>query len=242
MDARERILVAIDTADTRAVAALVERLAGTVGGIKLGLEFFNATGPEGVRAVIGDKLLFLDLKYHDIPNTVAGAVRSVVRACQPAILNIHASGGRAMMAAAVVANKETAEAIGITPPSLIAVTVLTSLDDDDLDTVGQQGPVTEQVVRLAALAQEAGCDGVVCSPREITAIRASCGDDFHLVVPGIRPASSGTDDQKRTLTPGEAVAAGADFLVIGRPITQASDPTAAAIAIADDIRAASAAA
>ncbi|NQW10628.1 MAG: orotidine-5'-phosphate decarboxylase [Alphaproteobacteria bacterium] len=242
MEAHERILVAIDTADTKAATSLAQRVAGVVGGIKLGLEFFNATGPEGVRAVVAGKPLFLDLKYHDIPNTVAGAVRSVVRACRPSILNVHAAGGRAMMQAAVAANQETADAIGITPPSLIAVTVLTSLDDADLDSIGQYRPIGDQVVRLARLAQEAGCDGAVCSPREITAIRAACGDGFQLVVPGIRPTSSAADDQKRTLTPAEAVAAGADYLVIGRPITQAPDPVAAATAIADEIRASSAAA
>lgn len=242
MDPRERILVAIDTPDVRAAKTLAEQVGDAAGGIKLGLEFFNATGPEGVRTVVADRPLFLDLKYHDIPNTVAGAVRSAVRTCKPMILNVHAAGGRAMLRAAVAANKEAAGAIGIAPPSLIAVTVLTSLDDDDLDNTGQRGPVVDQVTRLAALAQEAGCDGVVCSPREIAAIRRVCGATFQLVVPGIRPASSAADDQKRTLTPAEAVAAGADYLVIGRPITQASDPAAAAIAIADEVRAATAAA
>lgn len=235
MYAGDRILVAIDTPDVSAAKALAEQVGDVVGGIKLGLEFFNAAGPDGVRSVVAGRPLFLDLKYHDIPNTVAGAVRSAVRTCKPMILNVHATGGRAMMQAAVAANRETADGIGISPPSLIAVTVLTSLDDGDLDSTGQRGPVVDQVVRLATLAQEAGCDGVVCSPREITAIRRACGAEFQLVVPGIRPASSTADDQKRTLTPAEAVAAGADYLVVGRPITQAPDPAAAARAIAEEI-------
>ncbi|MEQ8398915.1 orotidine-5'-phosphate decarboxylase [Thalassobaculum sp.] len=234
---KDRILVGIDTPDRGVAIGLAERLSDSVGGIKLGLEFYNAQGPEGIRAVAGAIPLFLDLKYHDIPNTVAGAVRSAVAACQPRILNIHASGGTAMMKAAVAANHETAQANGIERPKLIAVTVLTSLDDEDLDAVGQHGPAAEQALRLARLAQDAGCDGVVCSPLEIAAIRAACGPDFLLIVPGIRPAGSVGDDQKRTMTAGAAVAAGADYVVIGRPITQAADPVAAARAMAAEIAA-----
>jgi len=233
----DRILVGIDTPDLGIASGLASRLRGAVGGIKLGLEFYNAHGPEGVRAVAGDTPLFLDLKYHDIPNTVAGAVRSAVAACRPRILNVHASGGAAMMRAAVDANRETAAAHGIARPTLIAVTVLTSLDDADLDAVGQRGPAAEQVVRLARLAQDSGCDGVVCSPLEIAALRAACGRDFLLVVPGIRPAGSAEDDQKRVMTPGQAVAAGADYVVIGRPITRAADPLETARTIALDIAA-----
>ena len=232
---RDRILVAVDTSDVAFAKDLATALHGQVGGIKLGLEFFNAAGPTGVRSVAGDTPLFLDLKYHDIPNTVAGAVRSAVAASRPMMLNIHASGGSAMMEAAVSANAETAAAEGLERPLLIAVTVLTSLDDDDLTSVGQSGPTPDQVVRLASLAQAAGCDGVVCSAREIAAIRSACGPDFALVVPGIRPAGSDVDDQKRTMTPAEAVAAGADYIVIGRPITRASDPGAAARTIAEGL-------
>lgn len=234
---KDRLLVSIDTPDLGVAIGLAERLSAVVGSIKLGLEFYNAQGPEGVRAVAGTTPLFLDLKYHDIPNTVAGAVRSAVAACRPRILNVHASGGTAMMKSAVAANRETAAAHAIERPLLIAVTVLTSLDDADLAAVGQRGPAVEQVVRLARLAQDAGCDGVVCSPLEITAIRAACGPSFALIVPGIRPAGSAGDDQKRTMTAGAAVAAGADYVVVGRPITQADDPVAAARALVTEIAA-----
>lgn len=235
MRPRDRILVAIDTQDVNQAKALAGAVTGSVGGIKLGMEFFNANGPSGVRAVAGDTPLFLDLKYHDIPNTVAGAVRSAVAACRPKIINIHAAGGAAMMEAAVAANRSAAEKVSIARPLMIAVTVLTSLDDDDLEAVGQVGPSGEQVTRLALLAKAAGCDGVVCAPQEIETVRAACGPDFVLVVPGIRPADSAGDDQKRTMTPADAVAAGADYIVIGRPITQAVDPGAAAAAIAENL-------
>ncbi|SDF28445.1 orotidine-5'-phosphate decarboxylase [Thalassobaculum litoreum] len=235
MQPHERILVAIDTPDMATARALAARVRAHVGGIKLGMEFHNANGPEGVREIAGDTPLFLDLKYHDIPNTVAGAIRSAVTTCRPRIINIHASGGPAMMRAAVAANKEAAEKIGIEPPLMIAVTVLTSIDDSDLDAVGQATPSGDQVKRLALLAKAAGCDGVVCSPHEIAALHAACGEDFTLVVPGIRPADAAEDDQKRKMTPADAVAAGADYIVIGRPITQAADPAAAAKAIAESL-------
>ncbi len=232
---RNPILVAIDTADLDRARSLARALAGAVGGIKLGLEFFNAHGPDGVRAVAGDRGdLFLDLKYHDIPNTVAGAVRAAI-ALRPMILNVHASGGAAMMRAAREAAISEAVRLGIPGPKLIAVTVLTSMDGSDVAAVGQIGPVAEQVVRLARLTRDCGLDGVVCSPREIAAIRAACGPDFTLVVPGIRPAGAETGDQKRVMTPREAMAAGADFLVIGRPIAGAADPVAAAGAILAEI-------
>ena len=140
-----------------------------------------------------------------------------------------------MMRAAVAANREAAQSLGIAPPLMIAVTVLTSIDDDDLAAVGQATPAGDQVKRLALLAKEAGCDGVVCSPHEIASLHAACGDDFILVVPGIRPAESAEDDQKRKMTPADAIAAGADYIVIGRPITQAADPSAAAKAIAESL-------
>lgn len=244
---RDRVLVALDTPDAAKAAALSRALAGAVGGIKLGLEFFNANGPQGVRQVVragpdetprgqapAQQRLFLDLKFHDIPNTVAGAVRSVMP-LGPAILNVHAGGGPAMMKAALDAANFEAEQLGVVRPMLIAVTVLTSLDDDDLAAVGQQGPSRDQAVRLAALARKAGLDGVVCSSREIAAIRAECGPDFKLIVPGIRPAGAALSDQKRVMTPSEALAEGADYLVIGRPITGADDPAAAARAIAEEL-------
>ena len=227
-ESRNPILAAIDTPDLRKAEQLAATLGDSVGGIKLGLEFFNARGPAGVRQVVGGLAdLFLDLKYHDIPNTVAGAVRAVMP-LEPMILNVHAAGGPAMMRAAREAMAEETARLEINRPELIAVTVLTSMDDDDLDAVGQQGPAADQVVRLARLAQDCGLDGVVCSPREIVAIRGICGPDFTLVVPGIRPAGAAMGDQKRVMTPREAIDAGADWLVIGRPITGAPDPAAAA--------------
>ncbi|HEY9538086.1 MAG TPA: orotidine-5'-phosphate decarboxylase, partial [Kiloniellaceae bacterium] len=219
----ERIFVGLDTAEVDKAARLAKLLAGAVGGVKIGKEFFTAQGPDGVRLAVGGAPLFLDLKFHDIPNTVAGAVRAAVD-LRPAILNVHASGGRAMMAAAAEAARETAEELGIARPRVVGVTVLTSLDAGDLQDVGQQGPLEAQVERLAQLAQASGLDGVVCSPREIARLRKACGPDFLLVVPGIRPAWAAAGDQKRIMTPAEAVAAGADVLVIGRPITAADDP------------------
>lgn len=240
LTSRNRIFVAIDTPDPVRATALSRQLTGHVGGIKLGLEFFNANGSEGIRQVTRASLdetprgaapaqqrLFLDLKFHDIPNTVAGAVRSVMP-LGPSILNVHAGGGAAMMKAALDSANFEAEQLGCIRPMLIAVTVLTSLDAADLDAVGQQSDPTDQAVRLASLAQSVGLDGVVCSAQEIKPIRAACGPDFKLIVPGIRPAGAALGDQKRTKTPAEALEEGADFLVIGRPITGADDPVAAA--------------
>lgn len=231
-DPSRRIFCALDTTDLSRAAALARELAGKVGGIKLGLEFFGANGPDGVARVSEAGLpIFLDLKFHDIPNTVAGAVRAVLP-LKPAMLTVHASGGETMLRAAAGAAAEAGE----TQPKILAVTVLTSLDDGDLEAVGQQSPATEQVRRLAALAQNSGLDGVICSPREVVALRAECEPDFCLVVPGIRPTGSGAGDQKRVMSPAEAVAAGADYLVIGRPITQADDPVLAADNIAASMR------
>lgn len=226
-EGRNPVLVAIDTPELDQAKTLSRSLAGTVGGIKLGLEFFNANGPAGVAEVAGGRGdLFLDLKYHDIPNTVAGAVRAAVR-LRPMILNVHAGGGPAMMRAALKAAEDESARLGIPRPKVIGVTVLTSMDDGDLEAVGQQGPAADQVVRLARLARDCGLDGVVCSPREIEALRGACGPGFTLVVPGIRPAGAAMGDQKRVMTPREAIDAGADWLVIGRPITGAPDPAAA---------------
>jgi orotidine-5'-phosphate decarboxylase len=233
--AAERILVPIDTGDLDTALDMAQRVAEAGAGVKLGLEFYVANGPDAANQVAGWTPLFLDLKFHDIPNTVAGAIWSAVTSTAPMILNVHASGGRAMMEAAVDANKRAAQAAQIPTPMLIAVTVLTSLDDADLEAVGQQGHAGDQAVRLAQLAQASGCDGVVCSAHEIAAIRAACGPKFSLIVPGIRPKTAASDDQKRVMTPGDAIRAGADYLVIGRPITQADDPTAATHAIAVEI-------
>lgn len=230
-----RILVALDTTETAQAVTLCKTLEGMVGGVKLGLEFVSANGPDGVRAVTETgQPLFLDLKFHDIPNTVAAAVRAVVP-LQPTILNVHASGGMAMMEAARDAAQEIAREHDIPVPMTIAVTVLTSLDDADLATVGQRNPAEAQAVRLAELAKDAGLDGVVCSPKEILAIRRACGPDFKLIVPGIRPLWSVTGDQKRFSSPAAAIKDGADFLVIGRPITAADDPAEAAGRIAEEL-------
>ena len=231
---KERIFVPLDTADLARARHLAALLAGEVGGLKLGKEFFTAHGPEGVRAVAGGARLFLDLKLHDIPNTVAGAVRAAVR-LRPDLLTLHASGGPAMLRAAAQAARAAAEEASLPRPRLLAITVLTSLDEDDLAAVGQRGPMAEQVRRLAALARDNGLDGVVCSPREIADLRRLCGPEFLLAVPGIRPDWAAADDQKRVLSPAAALAAGADVLVIGRPITGAPDPRAAARAIAYDL-------
>lgn len=233
----ERIFVALDTTDLTRAAGLVEVLAGKVGGFKIGKEFFTANGPDGVGAVLRGEPLFLDLKWHDIPNTVAGAVRAAM-AMHPRIINVHAAGGPAMMAAAAEACREAAEDHAVERPLLLAVTVLTSLDEHDLGAVGQIGPVPAQVVRLAKLAQEQGCDGVVCSPQEIGLLREEIGPDFKLLTPGIRPSWAAAGDQKRIMTPSEAVHCGADFLVIGRPITAAANPAEAAEKIAEELAAA----
>ena len=220
------IFCALDTTDVDRATSLGSVLKDVVGGLKVGKEFFTAHGPGGVRKIIPKETpLFLDLKFHDIPNTVAGAVRAA-SALTPAILNVHAAGGRAMMEAARDAAAESTSA-----PWVLAVTVLTSLDAIDLSDIGANGAPGEQALRLATLAQTAGLDGVVCSAQEISTLRAECGPDFKLVVPGIRPQGSVSDDQKRTMTPVEAVQRGADVLVIGRPITAAPDPAAAAQAI-----------
>ncbi len=224
---RERIFVGLDTPDIDKAARIAKSLVGTVGGVKIGKELFTAQGPDGVRVAAGGAPLFLDLKFHDIPNTVAGAIRAAVH-LRPRIVNVHASGGRAMMMAAAEAAREAAEDLGVERPRVIAVTVLTSLDAADLEEVGQMGPPAAQVERLARLAQASGLDGVVCSPREIARLREACGPDFLMVVPGIRPSWAAAGDQKRIMTPAEAVAAGADHIVIGRPITAAEDPLAAA--------------
>ena len=233
---KDRLFVALDTPNLGKAAGLAQALAGQVGGLKIGKEFFAAQGPDGVRAVAGGEPLFLDVKFHDIPNTVAGAIRAVVH-LRPFMVNVHASGGRAMMQAAGEAAREAAEDLEVTRPLVLGVTVLTSLDDDDLDAVGQRGPASDQTVRLANLARDSGLDGVICSPREIAALRTACGSDFLLVVPGIRPTWAAADDQKRIMTPAEALDAGADYLVVGRPITAAADPVAAARRLVEELSA-----
>lgn len=230
-DPASRIIVAVDRMTLSDAHADMKRVGPRLAFVKLGLEFFVANGPQGVRAVAGPLPLFLDLKLHDIPNTVAGGVRA---ACgvSPRFLTIHTAGGETMMRAAA----EAAKAAGSSRPMLLGITVLTSLDEADLKAVGQGGPLRDQVRRLAALAQKSGLDGVVCSPHELEALRGECGRDFLLVTPGIRPAATGADDQKRAMAPADAIRRGADYLVIGRPITQADDPAAALARIVDEIK------
>ena len=226
------LICAIDDLDLDRATALAGRLAGAVGGIKLGLAFHTAHGSEGVRRVAaGAPPLFLDLKFHDIPNTVAHAVRAAIRALAPDMLTVHLAGGPAMLRAAV----DEAAAAGERRPLVVGVTVLTSLDDDDLAAVGVAAGVDDQVARLTDLAVDCGLDGVVCSARELAALRRRCPADFRLIVPGIRPAGAEPGDQKRIMTPAAAIAAGADRLVVGRPITTAGDPVAAARAIVDSL-------
>ncbi len=232
------VFVAIDTTETGTATALASRLDGLVGGIKLGLEFFSAQGPAGIATVAHARSgapLFIDLKLHDIPNTVAGAMRGLVRLA-PAMTTVHASGGIEMMKAAVEAGRDEAARLGVAPPKVLAVTILTSLDQGAIEAVGYDRPVLDQVKRLADLAAKAGVDGLVCSPHEVAALRAQMGRAMTLVVPGIRPAWSVTGDQKRVMTPREALTAGADILVIGRPITAATDPAEAADRIVADLR------
>jgi len=231
MKPTDRIFTALDTTDVDHAVSLARNLTGHVGGVKVGKEFFTANGPDGVRRISDTGMpVFIDLKWHDIPNTVAGAVRASLP-LKPAIVNVHAAGGAAMLHAAAGAAAEA----GDDRPLVLAVTVLTSLDDDDLHAIGVDTDVTTQVVRLARLSQDNGIDGVVCSAREIEALREACGPEFKLLVPGIRPTWAAIGDQKRVMTPKEAIAKGADYLVIGRPITGADDPVAAAERIADEL-------
>jgi len=220
------IFVAIDTPDVHRAAALSRSVLGLAGGVKLGLEFFCANGHEGVLRIAEHELpIFLDLKLHDIPNTVEKAVQALAPLA-PAVLTVHAAGGRAMLAAAKAA----------APPEtkVVAVTVLTSLDTVDLAEAGVIGSPAEQVRRLAELAREAGVDGIVCSGAEVAAAKADWPDGF-FVVPGVRPAGADVADQKRIVTPRQALADGASILVIGRPITAAVDPARAIADIAADL-------
>jgi orotidine-5'-phosphate decarboxylase len=225
------IICALDTQDVGEASTIAHEVMGHVGAIKLGLEFFTANGAAGVTAIT--KLgvpVFLDLKFHDIPNTVAKAIAATA-GMNMFMMTVHTSGGRGMLQAAIDASDRVAQVTGKERPLVIGVTLLTSLDQDDISIIGFQDTVQDQVIRLADLAQSAGLDGVVCSPFEIAPIRKACGDDLTLVVPGIRPQGSASGDQKRILTPKEAMARGADYLVIGRPITEAKNRGEAAAAI-----------
>ena len=233
----DELLVALDVNTGGQALQLASALDGIAGGFKIGSRLFTLEGPQLVRTLAArGARVFLDLKFHDIPNTVAQAVESAVQT-GAWMINVHASGGVPMMQAAVNAGRETAQRIGAPAPRLIGVTVLTSMDAQTLRQIGVERPLADQVVNLATLARTAGLDGVVASPQETAAIRQACGHDFLIVTPGIRGASAGADknDQMRTMGPGEAVRAGASYIVVGRPIIAAPDPRSAAEAIAKEL-------
>jgi orotidine-5'-phosphate decarboxylase len=220
---QDRLIVALDVPNAAEARELVQRLGETVDVYKVGLQLFTAEGPGLVRELVhSGKRVFLDLKLHDIPNTVSHAVKAAVE-LGASMLTVHASGGTAMLRAAV----EAAEG----RLTMLAVTVLTSLNDQDLSEVGFSSRSTDQVLRLATLAKNAGCGGVVASPLEARRLRESLGNGLTIVTPGVRPAGAGKNDQQRTATPGEAISNGASYIVVGRPITHAADPAQAALAI-----------
>jgi orotidine-5'-phosphate decarboxylase len=224
------VFVALDTPDLSRALDIATVVRPHVGGLKVGLEFITALGPDAVKAIVAAGLpVFADVKFHDIPNTVASASKALAR-LGASIFNVHTSGGEEMMRAAVDAARSVDPDIKV-----IGVTVLTSMDDSILTAVGQKTPTSDQVARLAVLAKKSGLDGVVCSAHEVTMISAHCGRDFMTVVPGIRPAGADIADQRRVMTPADAMRAGANILVIGRPITGAKDPAAAARDIAASI-------
>ncbi|MBY6062989.1 orotidine-5'-phosphate decarboxylase [Pseudidiomarina sediminum] len=226
MSTSSRIFVALDYADAKQALALVDQLNPQLCGLKVGKELFTAAGPEFVKELVArDFDVFLDLKFHDIPNTVAKAVKAAAE-LGVWMVNVHAVGGRRMLEAAKAALADYPK-----PPLLIAVTVLTSMTDDDLHETGIEVSAAEQVLRLADLAKQAGLDGVVCSAQEASMLQQACGQDFVLVTPGIRPQGSDQGDQRRVMTPEQAAQQGIQVLVIGRPITQAEQPAAALKAI-----------
>jgi orotidine-5'-phosphate decarboxylase len=222
------IIVALDVPDAEKAVRLADQLAPVVGAFKIGSELFTSAGPDMVRRIrAGGASVFLDLKFHDIPHTVAKAVAAATR-LEVQMLTLHTSGGLEMMKAAEAAAQETARQLGHTPPLVLGVTVLTNFDSLSLEAVGQPGNVGRQVERLTALAVKAGLRGLVCSPLELVGLRQILPEAMQLVTPGIRAAGDALDDQKRTLSPREALEAGANWLVIGRPIYAAENPRAAA--------------
>lgn len=224
---RERLIVALDFPNASQAHRLVQQLGDSVSFYKVGLQLFTAEGPGIARdLVVSGHKVFLDLKFHDIPNTVAKAVKSAVD-LGISLLTVHPAGGEAMLKAAVEAADRRC--------GILAVTVLTSLSDQDLQEVGVSGSVLDQALRMASLARSCGCDGVVTSAREVTPLRKILGEGFSIVVPGVRPLGADRNDQERTATPSQAVSAGASHLVVGRPITQAPDPTKAVHAILEEM-------
>jgi len=233
VDPRDRLIVALDVPSLEEAQAMAARLAGVVRWYKVGLELYTAAGPAAVAAV-KDGRVFLDVKFHDIPATVAGAVSAATRLGVD-LLTVHASGGTAMLLAAAEAAVRTAEIIRRRPPTVLGITLLTSGDAAAMAEAGMAGTPAEAAVRLARLARGAGLGGVVASPVDAAAIRTACGPDFLIVCPGIRPAGAAADDQRRVATPRAAIEAGADVLVVGRPITRAPDPRSAAEELAREI-------
>ncbi len=221
------IYIAIDNPDLKQALDLCHKVKDHIGGIKLGKEFIAALGPEGIKAISNKGLpIFADVKFHDIPNTVYKAIKAL-GPLKPAIINVHTAGGLKMMQAASQARDEIENEYGIRP-LMIGVTILTSLSAEDIKEIGYNLPLAEQALNMAKLAHKAGLDGVVCSSHEIKAIKQACGADFKTIVPGIRPLWAQSDDQSRIMTPAEALAEGADILVIGRPITASANPKEAA--------------
>lgn len=237
----DKILVAIDTTDISYAKHIITQTMESVGGFKFGLEYFNRHGAEGIISVLNtahtpNVPVFLDLKFHDIPNTVAGAVRGIFDAgVSPHILNVHIAGGINMMQSAKQQALESADKQGGIWPLVIGVTVLTSLNDTDLSAIGVTTTSGDQAVKMAELAKTAGLDGVVCSAHEIARIKSVCGADFKTIVPGIRPKWAASNDQKRIMTPAEALRQGADYLVIGRPITESDNIQQSAQRIATEL-------
>lgn len=233
---RDRLIVALDVSDAGKAFELVEQLAPHTGMFKVGMELFYSQGIEVIRQIKKrNGRIFLDLKLHDIPNTVARAARVLARLGVD-MINVHAAGGREMMQAASEAVRQESETLGIKPPLIIAVTILTSISQETFkNELGFPGEIGERVSAWARMAEDAGMDGVVASPREVTAIRRVCGPEFVIVTPGVRPAGSTRDDQKRVMSPGEAIKAGSTYLVVGRPITGAADPIQGARAVVEEI-------
>jgi orotidine-5'-phosphate decarboxylase len=225
---RERLIFALDVEHFGEAQRLVGLLKGHIGLFKVGKQIFTHAGPKVIDMIRRKaEHVFLDLKFHDIPNTVAKASEEAAK-LGAAMFTVHSMGGYEMMKRAVESSRNVAKQLNVPKPLILAVTILTSIDQATLEEVGIQTPLEEQVIRLATLAKKAGVSGVIASPREISLIRERCGPDFLIVTPGVRPASATKDDQKRTLTPGEAVRAGADYIVVGRPIKDAEDPVKAA--------------